>query len=126
MDSVSGTVTFHHPTRKPAAEILADTLVNLDAFSRHIHHTRHHCPIYCWLAEGKVKFHKVFIESRVFLYMEYRDQYGASRYHQRQFKRLEEALHFLEQEAAQTELPNINGEETAKRPIKLPDRSQAA
>ncbi|OQX36841.1 MAG: hypothetical protein B0D91_08190 [Oceanospirillales bacterium LUC14_002_19_P2] len=126
MDSVSGTVTFHQPTRKPATEILSDTIVHLDAFSRHTHHTRYHCPIYCWLAAGKVKFHKVFIESRVFLYMEYRDRRGASCYRQRQFKHLEDALLFLEQEAAHIELPDICGEETAKRPIKLPDQSQAA
>ncbi|MCL6271504.1 hypothetical protein M3P05_16425 [Sansalvadorimonas sp. 2012CJ34-2] len=113
----TGTFVFSRPRR--ASQRQATGLKHLHHFSRHIQHQIYQCPIYCWLAEGFLRKEDIQTAPKTcyFIYMEYRDNEGASQYHSEKFLSLNEALTWLDSEASSCVMDNIHPEATTIRPI---------
>ena len=89
----------------------------LESHNRRIWHLKYECDLYTWLSRGKVKTAKTTSFDCYFLYIEYRDRSGASRYVELYFDDLESCLAFRGDRAESVALPGINPAKTRKRPI---------
>ena len=91
----------------------------LSCYNSVVTHHIYNCPIYCWLAAGPVKVSKARdqVETKHFLYCEYRDKCAASQYVVYTFSSLDEALVFQKQAVVRQVLPDISPEQTRKHPV---------
>ncbi|WP_369599961.1 hypothetical protein AAIA72_08845 [Hahella sp. SMD15-11] len=71
-------------------------------------HTLYECPLYVWSASA---------HGRTWLYVEYRDGRGASRYACFRFAQADEVMTFIEQLLPTESLAGIDPEATRERPI---------
>ena len=122
MHKETGTFVFYHPHPKRPA--VTTRLKQLDHFSRQIEHKLYQCSVYCWLAEGFTRTKENSLRTCYFIYMEYRDSTGASRYQAEQFFSLNEALNWLDTRAQTAPLLEICVQSTQKDPVNTQARKE--
>ncbi len=90
----------------------------LATYDKHIQHLIYQCPVYTWLAEGRILINKHISNKRYFLYIEYRNHDGCSQYQVMDFESLEQAVTYQKHNVAFLELPRISPRKSQKHPIK--------
>lgn len=100
---------------------------NWSDYDCHVRHQLYQCDIYCWLALGAVKpSRKQAGVPRYFLYSEYRDGSGASRYVSDTFETREEARLFQREGVCRRILPDISPHRTMAKRIPVGERREAS
>ncbi|AZZ90247.1 hypothetical protein EUZ85_05760 [Hahella sp. KA22] len=82
-----------------------------------ISHYVHLCPLYVWMAHGSFRCKTQGSHACYWVYAEYRDRRGASRYASFRFSSAQQALDFVRFRLAAISLPGISSEQTHRRPL---------
>ncbi|MGI9274089.1 MAG: hypothetical protein ACR2PT_04405 [Endozoicomonas sp.] len=89
----------------------------LEFYTRSVWHRDYQCDLHTWLSRGTLKTGKFKRSTCYFLFIEYRDRSGASRYLEERFDDLLCCLDFQRQTVPSLVLPGIHPGKTRQHPI---------
>ncbi|ABC27683.1 hypothetical protein HCH_00787 [Hahella chejuensis KCTC 2396] len=82
-----------------------------------ISHCIHLCPLHVWMAQGSYRCKTQGVQASFWVYAEYRDRRGASRYASFRFASAQQALDFVRFRLTAMALPAISSEQSHRRPL---------